>query len=160
MSQLLQSTRTRWREYKGRVGGMALMLAAFGAAGCSSVPTPAPEPVVGAAESVSTDPQITTLLAKACYQCHATGGSAPWNAAFAPSFWFAGSARETLDFSAWPSYDAQHRADELSSIAKVVREGEMPPWDYTAFDSSARLTPDEQKIVADWADRELATQMR
>jgi mono/diheme cytochrome c family protein len=138
---------------------MALLIATLGA-GRQSAPPPAPEPEAGAPESVSNDPQITTLLTKSCYQCHATGGSAPWNAAFSPSYWFSSPARQTLDFDAWPSYDAQHRADELRAIAKVVREGEMPPWDYTALDSSARLSPDEQKIVADWADRELASRTR
>ena len=86
--------------------------------------------------------------------------SAPWSAASAPSYWFAGTARKTLDFTDWPTYDARHRADELRAIAKVVRDGEMPPWGYTALDSSARLTPDEQEYVADWADRTLATRMR
>ena len=160
MRQAIRGTRDRWRRDPGRISGLALLLAAIAAAACAGVSTSAPEATTGGAESVSADPQITTLLARACYQCHATGGSAPWSATFAPSYWFAGPARKTLDFTAWPSYDAQHRADELRSIAKAVRDGEMPPWDYTALDSSARLTPDEQKLVADWADRKLATQTR
>ncbi len=139
-----------------RAGGIAFLIAALGT-GCKSVPAAAPQPETRAQGSVSNDPQITTLLGRACFQCHASGGSAPWSAAFSPSYWFASPARKTLDFSAWPSYDAQHRSDELHAIAKVVRAGEMPPWDYTAFDSNARLTPDEQKIVADWADRNSAT---
>jgi len=143
-----------------RITRLAVLLAVIGGAACSSVPTSAPGTATGAEESVSSDPQITMLLSKACYQCHSTGGSAPWNAAFAPSYWFAGPARKTLDFRAWSSYDAQHRADELRAISKVVRGEEMPPWDYTALDSSARLTPEEQKIVADWADRTLAAQVR
>jgi hypothetical protein len=138
---------------------LACLIAAFGV-GCKSVPASAPEPETRAQEPVSSDPRITTLLERACFQCHATGASAPWNAAFSPSYWFASPARKALDFSAWPAYDAQHRSDELRAISKIVREGQMPPWDYTAFDSSARLTPDEQKIVADWADQESAPRAR
>ena len=159
MREPLRSSRARTHPHAGRVSAL-LLLAAFAAPACSSVPTPAPPPEAAAAEAVSSDPQIATLLEKSCYQCHSSAGSAPWSAAFAPSYWFAGPARKTLDFSAWSGYDAQHRADELRAIAKVVREGEMPPWDYTAFDSSARLSPAEQKIVADWADLERATRAR
>ena len=156
MRQRFRNANARGCARAMRAGGTALLIAALGA-GCKSAPAAAPQPETRAQESVSSDPQITTLLGKACYPCHASGGSAPWNAAFSPSYWFASPARKTLDFSAWRSYDAQHRSDELRAIAKVVREGGMPPWDYTAFDSNARLTPDEQKIVADWADRESAT---
>ena len=49
--------------------------------------------------AVSTDPQVNAILEQSCFECHSTGGSAPWYASVSPTYLAANSAREVLNFS-------------------------------------------------------------
>ena len=120
---------------------------------CSSLQkTTAPETIVATSVSeVSTDPQVSAILEKSCYECHSTEGSAPWYAAVSPTYLAASSARRALNFSDWQSYDAQKRAAVLNRIEQSVSAGSMPPGDYTALDHSARLTEEEKRALLKWA---------
>lgn len=124
--------------------------------GCSSSRQPAAAPSAAATNSssgISSDPRIDAILEKSCYTCHANGASAPWYAAVSPTYLAAGSARNVLNFSVWPTYDAQKRAAELKSIAQSVSSGSMPPGDYTALDHSARLSEDDKQALLNWVSQ-------
>jgi uncharacterized membrane protein len=123
--------------------------------GCSSSQQAAtPEATVpSSTNTISTDSQVNTILEKSCYQCHSTGGTAPWYAAVSPTYLAANSARGVLNFSDWPTYDAQKKSDALKSIEASVNGGSMPPGDYTALDHSARLTDDEKQALVKWASQ-------
>jgi uncharacterized membrane protein len=118
-------------------------------AGCSS----SQESVPSSANTVSTDSQVNTILQKSCYQCHSTGGSAPWYAAVSPTYLAANSARGVLNFSDWQTYDAQKKSEALKNIEASVNGGSMPPGDYTTLDHSARLTDDEKQALLKWASQ-------
>ena len=124
--------------------GLAVLIA-----GCSS----SQESVPRSANTVSTDSQVNTILQKSCYQCHSTGGSAPWYAAVSPTYLAANSARGVLNFSDWQTYDAQKRSEALKNIEASVNGGSMPPGDYTALDHSARLSDDEKQALLKWASQ-------
>ncbi len=124
-------------------------------AGCSSS-QPDATPAAAApspANAISADSQVNTILEKSCYECHSTGGSAPWYAAVSPTYLAANSARGVLNFSDWQTYDAQKKSDALKSIEASVNGGSMPPGDYTALDHSARLTDDEKMSLIKWASQ-------
>ncbi|HEY9158193.1 heme-binding domain-containing protein [Candidatus Binatus sp.] len=123
--------------------------------GCSSsqeTATPAAT-ASSSANAVSTDRQVNAILESSCYQCHSTGGSAPWYAAISPTHLAANSARGVLNFSDWQTYDAEKRSAELKSINHSVSAGSMPPGDYTMLDHSARLTDDEKQALLRWASQ-------
>jgi uncharacterized membrane protein len=103
--------------------------------------------------AVSTDPQVNAILEQSCYQCHSTGGSAPWYAAVSPTYLAADSARGVLNFSDWQTYDAQKKTDALKNIEQTVSGGSMPPGDYTALDHSARLADDQKQALLKWASQ-------
>jgi len=130
------------------VVGLALLVV-----GCSSSKTTTtPESAASApANAVSNNQQVNAILESSCYECHSTGGSAPWYAAVSPTYLSANSARGVLNFSDWQTYDAQKRADELKSIAQSVSGGSMPPGDYTALDHSARLSEEQKQVLLTWA---------
>ena len=130
--------------------GLALLIV-----GCSSSKTTtAPEATASTpANAISNDQQVNAILQSSCYECHSTGGSAPWYAAVSPTYLAANSARGVLNFSDWQTYDAQKRADELKSIAQSVSGGSMPPGDYTALDHSARLSEEQKQILLTWASQ-------
>ncbi|MGH7924165.1 MAG: heme-binding domain-containing protein [Candidatus Binatus sp.] len=101
--------------------------------------------------AVSTDPQVNAILEQSCYQCHSTGGSAPWYAAVSPTYLAANSARGVLNFSDWQTYDTPRKAEALKEIAHSVSVGSMPPGDFTALDHSARLGDDQKQVLLNWA---------
>ncbi len=123
--------------------------------GCSSsqeTATPAAA-VPSSTNTVSTDPQVNAILEQSCYECHSTGGSAPWYAAVSPTHLAAKSARGVLNFSDWQTYGVQKRAEALKNIEQSVSAGSMPPGDYTALDHSARLTDDQKQALLKWASQ-------
>jgi uncharacterized membrane protein len=124
-------------------------------AGCSSSQEPsAPEAAVSSsANAVSADPQVNAIVEASCYECHSTGGRAPWYAAISPTHLAANSARNVLNFSDWQTYDAGKRSAELRSINHSISVGSMPPGDYTMFDHSARLTDDQKQTLLKWASQ-------
>jgi uncharacterized membrane protein len=124
--------------------GLAVVIA-----GCSS----SQQSVPTSTNAFSTDSQVNTILQKSCYQCHSTGGTAPWYAAVSPTYLAANSARGVLNFSDWQTYDSQKKSDALKSIEASVNGGSMPPGDYTALDHSARLTDDEKQALLKWASQ-------
>ena len=123
--------------------------------GCSSSQqTATPEATVPiATNTVTNDLQVNAILEKSCYQCHSTGGKAPWYAAVSPTYLAANSARGVLNFSDWQTYDAQKKSEALKTIEASVSGGSMPPGDYTALDHSARLTDDEKQALVKWASQ-------
>ena len=129
--------------------GLALLVV-----GCSSSTTTTLEAAPSApANAVSNNQQVNAILESSCYECHSTGGSAPWYAAVSPTYLSANSARGVLNFSDWQTYVAQKRTDELKSIAQSVSGGSMPPGDYTALDHSARLSEEQKQILLTWASQ-------
>lgn len=123
------------------------------AIGCGSVGGPA----APAAPSASNPPAAAAAtlhppeaLVSACYDCHSDQGASAWNVHLAPTYWFAGSARKDLDFSAWAQYDTARREAELLAIAKSVREGSMPPHDYKLLHPSGKLTEADKDAILDW----------
>ena len=124
--------------------GLAVLIA-----GCSS----SQQSLSSSTNTVSADSQVNTILQKSCYQCHSTGGSAPWYAAVSPTYLAANSARGVLNFSDWQTYDAQKRSEALKNIEASVNGGSMPPGDYTALDHSARLSDDDKQALLKWASQ-------
>jgi len=123
--------------------------------GCSSSQQAAtPEATApSATNTVSTDSQVNAILEKSCFECHSTGGKAPWYAAVSPTYLAANSARGVLNFSDWQTYDTQKKSEALKSIGASVSGGSMPPGDYSALDHSARLTDDEKMLLIKWASQ-------
>ena len=130
--------------------GLLLSLALL-IAGCSSSQQTATS--TNSTNAVSNDSQVNAILEQSCYQCHSTGGSAPWYAAVSPTYLASNSARGVLNFSDWQTYGAQTKADALKNIEQSVSGGSMPPGDYTALDHSARLANDQKQALLKWASQ-------
>ena len=132
------------------------LLAAIPISGCSSSNTNPPMMTTSANtfDAVTSDPQVQKVLYSSCYDCHSEQGSPPWNAKLAPSYLFgAGDARNALDFSAWQSYDAKRKQNEMKAIAEAVENGSMPPGDYEFLHPEAEPNAEERQILVQWASK-------
>jgi hypothetical protein len=108
--------------------------------------------------SNSPPPQIAAMLRSACYDCHSYDTHWPWYAHVAPvSWWLEGhvrDARERLNFSEWPHDDSERAAKKWNHISHSVRDGDMPLPSYAWIHKPARLTEQQRKELADWAEQE------
>jgi len=109
---------------------------------------------------LSTSPEMSATLHRACYNCHSNETVWPWYSNLAPLSWLVGSdvseGRQLLNFSAWGTYDLDAKAKKLRKIAEEVGGGDMPPWYYTVVHWEARLTPAERGQIRNWTALELA----
>lgn len=91
-------------------------------------------------------PETRALAQQACFDCHSNETTWPWYAYVAPISWrVAGhveDGRRHLNFSAWDQPN-----EDVEEIEEVVREGEMPLWDYVLLHGEARLTEAEQETL-------------
>jgi hypothetical protein len=107
----------------------------------------------------SPPPQIASMLRTACYDCHSYETHWPWYGYVAPVSWWLDAhvrdARERLNFSEWPHGDVAKEAKKWNHISDVVRDGDMPLVSYMRIHKLARLTDEQRKQMADWADQEV-----
>jgi len=102
--------------------------------------------------------EISAILHGACYDCHSYETRWPWYGHVAPVSWWLDShvrdARARLNFSEWPHDNSQKAARKWNNVADTVRNGEMPLPSYARIHKAARLTDDQRKRLADWAEQE------
>lgn len=100
--------------------------------------------------------EISSMLRGACYDCHSYETHWPWYAHVAPvSLWIDShvrDARERLNFSEWPHDNSQKAARKWNNVADTVRDASMPLPSYLKMHKAARLTDDQRKRLADWAE--------
>ena len=96
-------------------------------------------PVV--AEPEWDSPQTHEFAVSACFDCHSNETEWPWYTNIAPVSWLTQrdveQGRDELNFSEW------NLDQEGDDAAETVRDGSMPPWQYTLIHPEARLS-DEQ----------------
>jgi hypothetical protein len=85
---------------------------------------------------------------KACFDCHSNETVWPWYSNIAPFSWrlqnHVDEGRAKLNLSEWGT--GEQESDE---IVGVVREGEMPTWDYRLLHPEARLSDAETSAFLD-----------
>jgi len=81
-----------------------------------------------------------TIWQESCHDCHSNATTWPWYAYIAPPGWLVAwdvhRGREEFNIS-----EGWIPADE---IAEVIREGEMPPWQYRLIHTGAKLDETEK----------------
>ncbi len=107
----------------------------------------------------STAPEeIRQVLAAKCADCHSANTHYPPYSRLAPVSWLVErdiqQGREHLNMSEWQRYSMETRIDLLAKIASEVRSEQMPVRQYLVLHPQARLTPEEEQTIYDWAKAE------
>jgi len=93
-------------------------------------------------------PRTRRLVERACFDCHSNEVEWPWYTFVAPFSWLSesnvASGRDAVNYSEWNTPQ-----EEVDESAQTVRDGEMPPWDYTLLHSDARLSDQEKDDLID-----------
>ena len=99
---------------------------------------------------------ISNILKNSCYDCHSNQTNYPWYAYVAPvSFLIVhdvNEGREELNFSEWENRNKSKKAKALDEMAEEVEEGEMPMEIYLIMHSNAKLSDEQRKEFAEWAE--------
>jgi hypothetical protein len=111
-------------------------------------------PVRGMLTSAPAD--VSSMLHRACYNCHSHETIWPWYSYVAPSSWLVArdvhEGRRHLNFSTWSEYGPKDRLKKLTGISSFVQEKDMPPWFYLPLHAEARLSADDIAKLSEWAD--------
>jgi hypothetical protein len=103
-------------------------------------------PVTG--EPAWDSPATKALAQRACFDCHSNETAWPWYSNVAPVSWLlqrhVTEGRERLNFSTWGT-----GRQEVDHAARLVQQGEMPPWDYQLLHPDARLSDTEKQQLID-----------
>ena len=109
---------------------------------------------------IAAPPQIKSVLAQACYDCHSNETRWPWYAHIAPVSWLVvhdvSLGRKQLNFSEWRLYYPRTQARKLLWMGRVVRERTMPPWSYRMMHPQARLSGAERAMLEQWLESEVS----
>ncbi len=94
-------------------------------------------------EPAWTSPQVRTVAARACFDCHSNETTWPWYSSVAPASWLVQRdvdvGRAALNLSDW------NRSRGSREAAEAVIGGEMPPPYYTLVRPGTGLTADERQ---------------
>jgi hypothetical protein len=91
--------------------------------------------------------EAASIARTSCYDCHSNETDWPWYSYVAPMSWVVrkdvDEGRDELNFSEWGRDD-----NEIRDAIEVIRDGEMPPSNYTRLHPDAKLTDEEATILA------------
>jgi len=103
---------------------------------------------------------VKSVMRVACYDCHSDSTRYPWYNNIQPTAWWMNShikeAKEELNFSQFGTYNAQKQIKKLQKTKSAVTKGWMPLDSYLWIHKDAKLTPEQAKAIADWADQSIA----
>lgn len=100
--------------------------------------------------------EVATVLKRSCFDCHSNNTEYPWYASIQPVAWWLNGhitgAKEELNFSEFTTYSPKKARHKLEEVADAVTEGWMPLKSYLWGHPDAKLSPEEAKLIADWAN--------
>ena len=114
-----------------------------------------PQPnYIGNTFAVSAD--VKGILTKACNDCHSNNTRYPWYSKIQPVDWWMNGhikkGKKGLNLDEYTNRRLRYQYRKMEDIIEQLKEGEMPLNSYTWIHKKAILTPDEKKILTDWAN--------
>lgn len=113
------------------------------------------DPAREIAARFAVEPAVQSIFDRSCNDCHSNRTVWPWYSHVAPMSWLVASdvndGRRHLNLSESGSYPVEERAKLLDEICKEVREGDMPPFQYTPMHTGSKLSEADQEKLCSWA---------
>lgn len=111
-------------------------------------------------------PAVTSVLKRACRDCHSNETRWPWYSYVAPVSWAVvrdvERGRKVMNFSEW-GVQAGRRPDiaasTLAAACLAARNGRMPRFPYAYLHSEARLSATDIQTLCSWTGAEFARLM-
>jgi len=121
-------------------------------------------PPIVEAETLAATTQIpenvNKILARSCNDCHSNETVYPWYSNISPFSWLLAEhieeGRRELNVSVWTTYSAKKKRHKLEEVCEQVTSDAMPHSQYLWIHRDALLSPEDKKILCDWAETEKA----
>ena len=84
---------------------------------------------------------VDAVLQKTCFGCHNSNSQNE-------------KSKAALNLAVWETLTKQQKTGKLKEIAEVLSEGTMPPSRFLERFPDKKLTPEEKKLLIDWAKAE------
>jgi hypothetical protein len=107
-------------------------------------------------------PEVSTLLAGACNDCHSNTTKYPWYSNVQPAAWWLANhvkeGKQHLNFSEFTNRKIAYQNHKLDEVVEMVKEKEMPLPSYTwmGLHPEANLTDEERATITLWAQSLMA----
>ncbi len=106
-------------------------------------------------QNSSIPPEVRTILASKCADCHSMNTSSPFYGRMAPISWLIerdiNRGRQAMNLALWDGYSAEQRQTFAAKIVQETREQKMPLLQYRFIHWNSRVTDTEIRTLADWA---------
>ena len=103
----------------------------------------------------STPESVTTILQKACNDCHTENTIYPWYSKLQPAMAFMSDhvkdGKKHLNFDQFGTYSLRKQFHKLEEIVEVIEKEEMPLTSYTLIHRDAVLNIEEKEALKNWA---------
>ena len=113
-----------------------------------------PAPKATPKDEIKAPKEVMSILKRSCYDCHSNHTKMPWYGNISPISLMVHSniknGRAWLNFSIFNKYDEEKKQKIYKGIISALKF-KMPPPEYLLVHKDARLTPDERKLLQDWA---------
>lgn len=100
--------------------------------------------------------ELAGILERSCADCHSNRTKYPWYSGVAPLSWGMDDhirvGRDDLNFDEWADYSARKREKKLEEICEMVREDEMPYYQYLWLHWDAALDGRQKQLICDWTE--------
>ena len=100
-------------------------------------------------------PEVKTIVEKACYDCHSNKTNWPWYSYVAPVSFIVAKhvedGRDEMNFSLWQTFSKKRKSKKLKELVEEVEEGEMPLFPYPVTHPEADLSKEEINTLISWA---------
>lgn len=107
---------------------------------------------------VQISPEVSSILARSCHDCHSNQTVWPWYTNVAPVSWWLSNhvkeGRQELNLSEWGRLPRDRQERKLRQMCDEVTDGEMPLSSYLPLHPAARLSEQDKKTLCDWTDAE------
>ncbi|MFL6229596.1 MAG: heme-binding domain-containing protein [Pyrinomonadaceae bacterium] len=103
-------------------------------------------------------PEVESILARSCNDCHTQQTRYPWYSRVAPFSWLLANhikeGRDHLNFSDWAGYDEEEQGILLQNICRITRRGAMPVNSYLYIHRDAKLSQADVQTLCNWTNAE------
>ena len=110
-------------------------------------------------KTVKISDSVQAVIKNTCYDCHSNNTNYPWYSNIQPIGWFLANhiseGKRQLNFSEFGSYSQRRQSSKLDDIANELQNDGMPLASYKLIHKNARLTPDEKRLIINWAQQKL-----
>lgn len=123
-------------------------------AGAQFVGHPVENPPV--TDPIKAPENVTSILRRACYDCHSNETNLSWIDKIAPASWLVAAdvkeARSRFNFSTWDTLSGADQQGRMWEVLNMILTNKMPLRSYAALHPSAKISQEEIAVLKNYVE--------